>query len=1386
MCYGSFCSRKSLWNAAVTEDFDRSLGGEQTAGDLVKRRASTAEVSLGDVRTLGDGRSVQDTVIDDIEVVDLEARYRVEGTLGQGGMGAVLLATDTRLDRKVAIKRILGEAAGNRMAVQRFLTEAKAIAALNHPNIVQIYDYGRAKDGPFLIMEFVDGGSLLDRCRESALPLDEAIDLACHLCDGLAKAHDLGIIHRDIKPANVLISKDGIPKLTDFGLAKAQASDHGQTMTGAVLGTPDFMPPEQRRDASLVDHRSDLWSLAATIYQMVTGRSPKIIRFDLLPPGLTSVLGKALEDAKDARYQTARELRDALKTSLRAVVLEPQVIQGKCPACGVQNESSRRFCRGCGESLEAPCLSCTKPMPMWEEICGQCGTKQAPLVDERRQSMAAKQAEAEGALGDFEFDRAAGIATELRDQSHPRLKHLAVWATSFVDTIEKSRAEQTRQAVEMMKEAGKHEAAYDYLSARVAIESIPESLQAEILPGMRETAAAMLERAKQKQSESRRLEGIVKERLAAKRLDELLPDVERLLVLHPDRADVQKIRGQLLERRTRHEAARDEAMAAAEASLLTHDYTKAQAMLQSIAAAAVTPDVVQLRARVESLVQQVQGLSKRIREAVAGKALDGLLPTVEEYLALKPEDAQAQSLRQSLEQREEKLAADIAGRLAHAKSLLAVCAFDKAVKVLTAIPESRLSPEAQGMLDRAMRLASLRAPAVTALVGAGAGGYSAALEASEEYRLAISLADISDAEYGNLVAKAEAALEQERRARRTLLITMATATGMLLVMMLVGVGWWVRSTQRAGSLASALAQGRWEAALSIDPQNSQALVGRARARLSANPVDTAGAFVDLDQAEGQPGAAAILKTVRAEAHALRAQEHAKAGRLDTAAEDLLKAKALSAPAEAVSRAEAAIAQGWLGLGSEGVAKGDARAIRRAADAALAAGGDRESVLGIWEEYVKGRIEKLDAKGLGEACVEAKKAGLSAKEEAGWWIRFGEMAAAPPHEKAAEVIRAADAALAVGAQESAVAPLRARGLVLEAVEFQTKGNVKGAVTGMLAASLLDAAHVKEVLNQAKNVPLREGVMAEYRGRFDAALSAKDWPEVLRVAAAAKTVGRASASWVTEAVAELPPAALASLPPAALASLPPAVISAIPPLTNSIGMKFKLLPAGTFTMGFKSSDETPHDVTLSRPFYLGVYEVTNAQWMRVMGSVPSNWKDGNRPVEQVRWEEAMEFCQRLSTLPEEEKAGRGYRLPTEAEWEYACRAGTQTTYSFGDDEGRLREYGWFDEDAVKGETHPVGLKKPNGWGLYDMHGNVWEWCSDWYDKYPPNAVTDPQGPPHGSQRPSQRVFRGGSWNSDASRCQSAGRNYYDSAYLRTLGFRLALSPSEAQPVPLEADK
>ena len=179
----------------------------------------------------------------------------------------------------------------------------------------------------------------------------------------------------------------------------------------------------------------------------------------------------------------------------------------------------------------------------------------------------------------------------------------------------------------------------------------------------------------------------------------------------------------------------------------------------------------------------------------------------------------------------------------------------------------------------------------------------------------------------------------------------------------------------------------------------------------------------------------------------------------------------------------------------------------------------------------------------------------------------------------------------------------------------------------------------------------------------------------------------------------------------------------------------------------SEKPVHTVRLTQAFYLGKYEVTQGQWQAVMGKNPSQFTgDANRPVEQVSWDDVQEFIRRLNAR----EGGAQYRLPTEAEWEYAARAGSTTAYSFGNDARQLGEYAWY-RDNAGGKTHPVGQKKPNAWGLHDMYGNVWEWVQDWYADYAAGSAVNPAGPSSGSGR----VIRGGSWGAGAGYCRSAYR-------------------------------
>jgi len=242
----------------------------------------------------------------------------------------------------------------------------------------------------------------------------------------------------------------------------------------------------------------------------------------------------------------------------------------------------------------------------------------------------------------------------------------------------------------------------------------------------------------------------------------------------------------------------------------------------------------------------------------------------------------------------------------------------------------------------------------------------------------------------------------------------------------------------------------------------------------------------------------------------------------------------------------------------------------------------------------------------------------------------------------------------------------------------------------------------------------------------------------------------------------------------------------PVANSIGLKLVPIPSGSFTMGSpatekdRGTDEAQVDVGVTRPFLIGQTVVTQGQWKAVMKSEP--WK-GERcvatgddaPAVYVDWHDAVAFCRKLTVIERAEgwlEKGEHYRLPTEAEWEYACRAGTTAPWSFGSDPRKLGTHAWYYGNTggrKEQYAHRVGRKKPNPWGLCDMHGNVYEWCSDWY-KSRLSGGADPQGPSSGTAK----VLRGGGWAYDPSRCRSADRNKNDPSFTDfTGGFRVVLA-------------
>ncbi len=295
------------------------------------------------------------------------------------------------------------------------------------------------------------------------------------------------------------------------------------------------------------------------------------------------------------------------------------------------------------------------------------------------------------------------------------------------------------------------------------------------------------------------------------------------------------------------------------------------------------------------------------------------------------------------------------------------------------------------------------------------------------------------------------------------------------------------------------------------------------------------------------------------------------------------------------------------------------------------------------------------------------------------------------------------------------------------------------------------------------------------------------------------GQSAAPTAAPATASVLPSATSPIPASPLTYAQNAMLTGkladfVSQFATTTGIKLVPIPAGTFRMGSPADEagrtpgETPHQVALTQDYWLGATDVTQAQWTAMINTNPSIFKGDTLPVENVPWDNAMAFCDKLTE--QERKAGRlpvGYifTLPTEAQWEYACRAGTTGPYA-----GDLDAMAWYIKNSggtthanalglydkqgnlwelySGGTTHAVGTKQANAWGLYDTQGNVWEWCSDWWGDYPNGAVTDPTGPASGRKH----VVRGGNWSSGAAHCRSAVRSDYGPGG-RDVGFRLALS-------------
>lgn len=335
--------------------------------------------------------------------------YEIVALVGEGGMGRVYRAVDPRLGRDVALK-VLAAPRHDGVNIERFAREARAASALNHPNIVTIYDIGDAGGIAYIAMEYLNGGSVRDRLARGRLPLDEALDLAGQVAHGLAAAHARGVVHRDLKPGNIMISTDGGVRIVDFGLAKLEVQrdtdppssslDEPLTAAGAVFGTAAYMSPEQASGRP-TDYRTDLFSFGVMLYELVTGRRP----FDrnsgaetvaailmepavppselnpLVPPPLEWAIERCLAKEPGNRYESTRDLARDLtavrgyRARLRPAHTADAGAELRCPACGTAGAPDSRYCDRCGAEFRRRCPGCASDVAPQAAFCSTCGQR---------------------------------------------------------------------------------------------------------------------------------------------------------------------------------------------------------------------------------------------------------------------------------------------------------------------------------------------------------------------------------------------------------------------------------------------------------------------------------------------------------------------------------------------------------------------------------------------------------------------------------------------------------------------------------------------------------------------------------------------------------------------------------------------------------------------------------------------------------------------------------------------------------------------------------------------------------------------------------------------------------------------------------------------------